>query len=66
MCPGYAVEDGAALHFRARSWSRGLLAPGGAAWCVGDGGDRSIETALPTATSARPDAGGADGDCSVA
>ena len=49
MCPGYAAEDGTALHFRGSRLAAAISSrPGAQAWCVGDRGDRVIETALPT------------------
>lgn len=49
MCPGYAAEDGAALHFRGSRLVEAVSSrPGAQAWCVGDGGEAIIETALPT------------------
>jgi peptidase E len=49
MCPGYAAEDGSALHFRGSRMVAAVASrPDARAWCVGDGGDRVIETALPT------------------
>lgn len=49
MCPGYAAEDGAALHFRGPKLVAAVASrPEARAWCVGDRGDRVIETALPT------------------
>lgn len=49
MCPGYAAEDGAALHFRGSRLHAAVSSrPDARAWCVGDGGERVIETPLPT------------------
>jgi len=49
MCPGYAAEDGTALHFRGSRLVAAVASrPDAKAWCVGDRGDRVIETALPT------------------
>jgi peptidase E len=49
MCPGYAAEDGAALHFRGSKLVAAVSSrPDARAWCVGDSGERVIETALPT------------------
>ncbi len=49
MCPGYAAEDGSALHFLGSRLSAAVSSrPGAKAWCVGDRGDRVIETPLPT------------------
>ena len=49
MCPGYAAEDGSALHFRGSRLHEVVASrPEARAWCVGDRGDRVIETALPT------------------
>ncbi|MCB0877000.1 MAG: peptidase E [Solirubrobacterales bacterium] len=49
MCPGYAAEDGTALHFRGSRMVAAVASRSEArAWCVGDGGDRVIETPLPT------------------
>lgn len=49
MCPGYAAEDGTALHFRGPKLVAAISSrPDARAWCVGDRGDRVIETALPT------------------
>jgi dipeptidase E len=49
MCPGYGVENGAALHFTGSRLTAAISSrPEAQAWCVGDGGDRVIETALPT------------------
>ena len=40
MCPGYAAEDGAALHFRGSRLVEAVSSRVGAqAWCVGDGGE---------------------------
>ena len=49
MCPGYGAEDGSALHFRGSKLVAAVSSrPEARAWCVGDGGDQVIETALPT------------------
>ena len=49
MCPGYGVENGAALHFRGTKLVAAISSrPDARAWCVGDRGDRVIETAMPT------------------
>jgi peptidase E len=49
MCPGYAAEDGSALHFRGSRMVAAVASrPDARAWCVGDGGSRVIETPLPT------------------
>ena len=49
MCPGYAAEDGTALHFRGSRLVGAVASrPDAKAWCVGDRGDQVIETALPT------------------
>jgi dipeptidase E len=49
MCPGYGVENGAALHFNGTKLVAAISSrPDVSAWCVGDRGDRVIETALPT------------------
>lgn len=66
MCPGYAVADGAALHFvGARMVDAIASRPQARAWCVGDGGDEVVETVLPVrylgepppADGRRPDLG---------
>ena len=65
MCPGYAAEDGAALHFRGpRLVDVVSSRPDARAWCVGDRGEEIAENPLPTrylgqAGKAGP-AGGAD------
>ena len=49
MCPGYAAEDGTALHFRGSKLIAAVSSrPEARAWCVGDRGDQVIETPLPT------------------
>lgn len=49
MCPGYAAEDGTALHFRGLKLVAAVASrPEAKAWCVGDRGDQVIETAFPT------------------
>jgi len=49
MCPGYGVENGAALHFNGTKLVAAISSrPEAQAWCVGDCGDRVVETALPT------------------
>jgi len=49
MCPGYATEDGSALHFRGTKLVGAVSSrPDARAWCVGDGGDQVIETPMPT------------------
>lgn len=56
MCPGYAVEDGAALHFRGPKLIAAVASrPGARAWCVGDGGERIVDTALPTRYLGEPE-----------
>jgi dipeptidase E len=48
MCPGYAVADGAALHFVGRRMVGAIASrPKARAWCVGDGGAEVVETPLP-------------------
>ena len=47
--PGYGVENGAALHFDGTKLVAAISSrPDAQAWCVGDCGDRVVETALPT------------------
>jgi dipeptidase E len=49
MCPGYAAEDGSALHFRGPRLVGAVSSrPEARAWCAGDGGEQVVETALPT------------------
>ncbi|MDQ3102219.1 MAG: peptidase E [Actinomycetota bacterium] len=49
MCPGYAAEDGTALHFRGPKLISAIASrPQARAWCVGDRGEEIVETALPT------------------
>ncbi len=49
MCPGYAAEDGAALHFSGpRLLGAVASRPKARAWCVGDLGDAVVEHPLPT------------------
>jgi len=49
MCPGYAAEDGAALHFRGPRLVAAVSSrPDARVWCVGDCGEQVVETALPT------------------
>jgi peptidase E len=49
MCPGYAAEDGTALHFRGSKLVAAVSSrPDARAWCVGDCGEQVLETALPT------------------
>jgi dipeptidase E len=49
MCPGYAAEDGAALHFRGPHLVAAVGSrPQARAWCAGDRGDEIVETPLPT------------------
>jgi dipeptidase E len=60
MCPGYAAEDGTALHFRGSKLVAAISSrPEAQAWCVGDGGEQVIETALPTRYLGTPPAEGA-------
>jgi dipeptidase E len=48
MCPGYAASDGAALHFVGPRMVAAVASrPNAQAWCVGDRGDRVVETSLP-------------------
>ncbi len=57
MCPGYAAEDGTALHFQGPRLVAAVSSrPDARAWCVGDRGDRVIETALPTRYLGEPSA----------
>ncbi len=59
MCPGYAVEDGSALHFRGTKLAAAVSSrPEARAWCVGDGGDEVIETVMPTRYLGTEPAGG--------
>ena len=61
MCPGYAAEDGTALHFLGSKLIAAVSSrPEARAWCVGDRGDQVIETPLPTRFlgEATPDAKG--------
>jgi dipeptidase E len=49
MCPGYAAEDGAALHFCGPRLAGAVSSrPEARAWCVGDRGDRVVGSPLPT------------------
>ena len=49
MCPGYAAEDGSALHFRGPRLVGAISSrPEARAWCAGDSGEEVIETPLPT------------------
>ena len=70
MCPGYAAEDGSALHFRgARLVGAVSSRPEARAWCAGDGGEQVVETALPTrylGTPPEPKQGPAAGLSAVA
>ncbi len=48
MCPGYAAADGAALRFSGPRMVEAIASrPKAQAWCVGDGGEEVIESALP-------------------
>ncbi len=48
MCPGYAAADGAALRFSGPRMVEAVASrPKAQAWCVGDGGEEVIESALP-------------------
>ena len=58
MCPGYAASDGAALHFRGPRMIEAVSSrPKAGAWCVGDGGEEIVETALPVRYLGEPPAG---------
>ena len=58
MCPGYAAADGAALHFRGPRMVEAVSSRMSAgAWCVGDGGEEIVETALPVRYLGEPPAG---------